>query len=90
MTKKIRMYAGGSISDAVIQLTFNGGKIIRLKNSDMVEVTLAVGTFSVDSGCSAAGGSRMGGRVSGWKGIGLKTIPCKCQIPNSDKQIRFS
>ena len=48
----------------------------------MVEVTLAVGTFSVDSGCSAAGGSRIGGRVYGWKGIGLKTIPCKCQMPN--------
>ena len=47
----------------------------------MVEAKLVLGTTSAGSAASVtAGGSWVATIASGWKGIGLKTIPWKPQI----------
>jgi hypothetical protein len=58
------------------QLTSHEGKSICLKDSAMVEAKLVLGTTSAGSAASVtAGGSWVATVASGWKGIGLKTIP---------------
>jgi hypothetical protein len=55
------------------QLTSQEGNSICLKDSATVEAKLVLGTISAAS--VTAGGSWVATIASGWKGIGLKTIP---------------
>jgi hypothetical protein len=66
------------------ELTSQEGKSICLRDSATVDTKLALGTLSAGSASSgAAGASFFVRRSSGWKGIGLNTIPCNSNIDSA-------